>query len=78
MVIRSVGFSKAEEWMYLNSAENFKDSGNVTIAIKNLTADLRKAMELAADKEKLVALRVRSTGTVGLSRDAPQLGLAPK
>ena len=73
MVVRSVGFSKVEDWMYLNSTEDFKDPSNVAIAIRNPTAELRKAMKLDGDKEKVVGLRVRTTGTIILHRDAPQL-----
>ena len=73
MTIRSVGFSNAGNWMNLNSEVDFKNSANLTVAVKDASPERRKAMGLDGTKEDLVGRRIRVTGKISRYRDKPQI-----
>ncbi len=73
MTVGAVAFSKAGEWMYLNSELDYKNPNNMAVAIKYPTVERRKAMGLDRENDKIVGLRVRVTGKVTLYDDAPQI-----
>jgi eukaryotic-like serine/threonine-protein kinase len=70
MTVRSVGPKEPLEWMYLNSAADWKDADNFTVTIKYPTAERLKEMGLFGE---IVGRRIRVAGKITRYRESPQL-----
>ena len=56
MKIASAKFNTVKEWLYLNSEEDYKNTKNLTVAIKYPTPERLKAMSLDSDINQVVSL----------------------